>query len=690
MNPVRRLRRDEGQGLIELIVALTILAVGIGAVLTVLTASALSLQRSDQKGTALALAETQIELYRNVSFGEIRLADASFSAAPLTNGSDPYFTANGSDSSIPSGSKSNQVTDLAAGSVPCGATPPPECQPVQTVTGPDHRLYRIDTYVTNVTPTSDGTSSGTQVGNAIKQVTVIVRNAQIASLPILARNSSTFSPINAAAGGGKAVPNIALDVPKAWVTANGTHIDASSIQATLTNMLPNPTNLKGVLTFYVLASSIPPSPPCGSSSWTQVGTATVDHDNWTYPSSGSGIDVAAGNTYWWYATFSGDADNMARTSRCSPAMASTVVQANKWTPTITVNAPANATTNVQVPASSFSAKLTNAAPGASGTIDIKYVAAGSAPSPCPAGGTVLGTASVTGSGTFSQNNSFTGSTGTYYWWAVYNGDTNDSGATSACGSMMPSTVVDVGATPSGSPQMFDTNGDGIVDQVKVTFNKTLAACSSPCTNGWTLSGIPGGGTLSSVSVSGSTATLSLTGGTVDTSNGTFTLQLDSSGDLMDSSGRHASVPAATPVVDKAGPVLMTAVTSAGANANTMQQGDTLDLTFSEPVNLPGGSFSATESRASGSTTLTIPNLIQSATIASGYVGGNNSSGSAPATLSLTNGNKTIHVVLGAVTNVSKGIATGSGGASIAPAAGITDSAANGAVTTVTRLANPLF
>src|SRR4051812_39487730 len=102
---LRRLRRDDGQGLIELITALTILAIGIGAVLTVLTGSALSLQRSDKKGTALTLAETQLELYRNLAYSEVRLDDGAWSSSPLTSGSDPYFTAHSSDSTIPSGAK---------------------------------------------------------------------------------------------------------------------------------------------------------------------------------------------------------------------------------------------------------------------------------------------------------------------------------------------------------------------------------------------------------------------------------------------------------------------------------------------------------------------------------------------------------------------------------------------------------
>src|SRR5262245_11696651 len=141
----RALRREDGQGLIELVVALTILAVGIGSLLTLLTSSAISLQRSDQKGTALVLAEKQIELYRAVGYRDIRLDDALVGAI---SGTDKYMTANSSDSTIPAGTAALQRLDTAVDSNPCdNSAMPDECKPIQTVTGPDHRLYRIDTYI---------------------------------------------------------------------------------------------------------------------------------------------------------------------------------------------------------------------------------------------------------------------------------------------------------------------------------------------------------------------------------------------------------------------------------------------------------------------------------------------------------------------------------------------------------------
>src|SRR6185312_3852560 len=93
-NVSRAATREEGQGLIELIVALTILAVGIGSLLTLLTSSSLSLQRSGQKGTALVLAEKQLELYRSVGYRDIRLDDALVAAIPASS---VYMTANSSD-----------------------------------------------------------------------------------------------------------------------------------------------------------------------------------------------------------------------------------------------------------------------------------------------------------------------------------------------------------------------------------------------------------------------------------------------------------------------------------------------------------------------------------------------------------------------------------------------------------------
>ena len=71
-------------------------------------------------------------------------------------------------------------------------------------------------------------------------------------------------------------------------------------------------------------------------------------------------------------------------------------------------------------------------------------------------------------------------------------------------------------------EMFDTNGDGKVDQVKATFSETLGTPYSAPNSVWTLANAPAGvNTLTGVSVLGAVATLTPTLGAVNTAAGTY-------------------------------------------------------------------------------------------------------------------------------------------------------------------------
>ena len=61
-------RSEEGIGLIELLIALTILVVGIGATTAVFTSSLMDLRHSSKEGTAISLADRQLESYRAMPF----------------------------------------------------------------------------------------------------------------------------------------------------------------------------------------------------------------------------------------------------------------------------------------------------------------------------------------------------------------------------------------------------------------------------------------------------------------------------------------------------------------------------------------------------------------------------------------------------------------------------------------------
>jgi type II secretory pathway pseudopilin PulG len=175
---VRRLARDQrGESLIELMIALTFLAVALAALLSLLVSSNLSQQRAQRKGSAVALANARMELYRGIPYRSIRLA-----ASTIPSVSDPYATASASDASIPSAS--GQVVGGAGGETACGSPTPPECAATQTVTGADGRTYRVDTYVRAV---------ATPAGGTVKQVTVVVRQVVNGTVgPILGRVMSAF------------------------------------------------------------------------------------------------------------------------------------------------------------------------------------------------------------------------------------------------------------------------------------------------------------------------------------------------------------------------------------------------------------------------------------------------------------------------------------------------------------------
>lgn len=150
--------------MIELLTSLTVLNVGILAIVAAFNSGAVTLRRASQISTAAALADQQMERFRAITYAAISLDTTSVAAAGSTYGSDTAYNA-------------SQVTATCSPIVN-------ECTPVRTisaVTSPDHRSYRVDTYIVFDTPTS---------GRELKKVTVVVRDNT--SLKTLARVASTF------------------------------------------------------------------------------------------------------------------------------------------------------------------------------------------------------------------------------------------------------------------------------------------------------------------------------------------------------------------------------------------------------------------------------------------------------------------------------------------------------------------
>ena len=123
-------------------------------------------------------------------------------------------------------------------------------------------------------------------------------------------------------------------------------------------------------------------------------------------------------------------------------------------PTLSASAPASAAAGSPIAAASVSATLA-AATAPIGTVTFKVF--GPQPSPpgsCTSGGTNVGSATVSGNGSYHPSAGFTAATpGDYWWYAGYGGDPSDNPAASACGATMARTVVAPGSmvVPPGPP-----------------------------------------------------------------------------------------------------------------------------------------------------------------------------------------------------------------------------------------------
>ena len=169
---MKRLRNEAGFGLIELIMAMVILNIGILAIVAAFNSSMFALNRASKISTASALADSQMELYRALTYNAIALDATSLGSVDNTYRCDAAL-----GSSCPN-STSGEITTTCSGS-----PLPNECIPSRTATGADRKSYRVDTYITTTTPTN---------GRALKLVTVVVRDGRNLSGRPLARVGSTF------------------------------------------------------------------------------------------------------------------------------------------------------------------------------------------------------------------------------------------------------------------------------------------------------------------------------------------------------------------------------------------------------------------------------------------------------------------------------------------------------------------
>lgn len=251
--------------------------------------------------------------------------------------------------------------------------------------------------------------------------------------------AGVFGPVTANANLCTPVtPSISTQLTSSVISV-GTGEAQGSDSATLSNGY-QPT---GSITFYTYTQT-----GCAGTATSQ-GSVSVNSGNGTYDSKT--VTFTQAQTYYWQAKYSGDANNNSVTSGCN-AEPLTVTPDG---PSITTHLPA---TGILVGKSvKDTATLTGATSTASGKVTFTiYTNGGSAG--CSMAATTGtgndlnqqgGNASVSGDGTYSSATVTFNKVGTYYWQAVYSGNSNNLSVKSTCGS--ETVTVTNAPTPTPNP-----------------------------------------------------------------------------------------------------------------------------------------------------------------------------------------------------------------------------------------------
>jgi len=162
---------ESGFGLIELVIAMTVLSIGILALFAMFESGIRSTTRASHVTTAGALADREMENFRAIRYDAIGLPDDQVLAAAAPYATDPAYA-----------STAGATAGTRVALVACGASPCTTNVPVQTLTGADGKSYRVDTYAT-------WQSVGS--GRLVKLVTIVVRDGTDPTR-VWARTASSF------------------------------------------------------------------------------------------------------------------------------------------------------------------------------------------------------------------------------------------------------------------------------------------------------------------------------------------------------------------------------------------------------------------------------------------------------------------------------------------------------------------
>jgi prepilin-type N-terminal cleavage/methylation domain-containing protein len=186
---MQNVRSERGMTLVELLIAMVVIAIGVTALVAGLSSGILAVKRSATTSTAGAFADQQMEAYRQLNFAAVATDTTTTGSADATYKADAAYV---SAWKITVTCPGNQAT-----------SPYFYCAPTRNATGSNGATYRIDSYVSWACPFQGATLGGTvtaptctgaAANQPVKQVTVVVRDGSNLS-KTLARMTTTFNSL---------------------------------------------------------------------------------------------------------------------------------------------------------------------------------------------------------------------------------------------------------------------------------------------------------------------------------------------------------------------------------------------------------------------------------------------------------------------------------------------------------------
>jgi len=176
----RRARSEDGSMLLELVMALAILSISIGAFMSLYASAQVSLRHASIEGNALTLVERQMEAYKALRFQDLVLSSATVPASGDVYGSNPPAAVGSGFTNVFGGTATVAAcTNTIDANSECAS---------QTMTGPDGRSYRLDSYIRSYV------ASGSRQGRLITVAARLISGGSVGL--IKAQASSAYDPAN--------------------------------------------------------------------------------------------------------------------------------------------------------------------------------------------------------------------------------------------------------------------------------------------------------------------------------------------------------------------------------------------------------------------------------------------------------------------------------------------------------------